>query len=147
MNLKDWEVNGWIKPHKTSRKEITNLISSIDNDLSNCRQEFLSENWRFKIAYSAVRKCCYIPLYCMGYSIVRGGSEHHRVIQSLPLTLGRMYNDIRDYLDSCRSKRNINEYGGYSTFSKKEVDTLIKTTESLLQDILSWLGKRYPEYL
>jgi hypothetical protein len=30
MSLKQWEDNGWLKPHRTSRKEIKNLLDIVE---------------------------------------------------------------------------------------------------------------------
>jgi len=33
MALKQWVDNGWIKPHKTSQKEINNLMVMVERDI------------------------------------------------------------------------------------------------------------------
>lgn len=33
MSLKQWADNGWLKPHKTSAKEINNLLLIVERDL------------------------------------------------------------------------------------------------------------------
>ena len=52
MTLKDWEANGWLRPHKTSRQEIGNLLVIVRRDLTDARSEGISDDWRFGIAYS-----------------------------------------------------------------------------------------------
>jgi len=96
MSLKEWGKNGWLKLYRTSREEIQNLLKIIERDLKDCRCENLSSDWRFTIAYNAALRCCSIPLYCSGYKINRGQSEHYRVIQSMALTLGNQYSEIRN---------------------------------------------------
>jgi hypothetical protein len=34
MTLRQWENNGWLKPHKTSRQEIANLFAVVHRDLA-----------------------------------------------------------------------------------------------------------------
>ena len=147
MSLHDWLNNGWLRPHQTSSKEISTLLKIIDRDLIDCKNEHISENWRFKIAYSSARKCCIIPLYCLGYKISRGGSEHYRVIQSLVLTMGPEMEKIKDYLDNSRSKRNVDEYKGMGIFSEKEVNELIEITKDLFIRVKIWLKENFPQYL
>lgn len=53
MTLSDWEKNGWLKKHKTSRTEIINLKTLIERDLTDCNTPGLSLDWRFAIAYNA----------------------------------------------------------------------------------------------
>ena len=33
MSLSDWEKNGWLKAHQTSREEIQNLLNIVRRDL------------------------------------------------------------------------------------------------------------------
>jgi hypothetical protein len=33
MTLRQWAENGWLKPHKTSSIEISNLLKIVDRDL------------------------------------------------------------------------------------------------------------------
>ena len=147
MSLKDWEKNGWLKPHKTSKQEIQNLLKIIERDLNDCRTASISPDWRFAIAYNAALQCCTIPLYFKGYMPTHGQSTHYRIIQSLALTLGSDFKETVIYLNACRTKRNISDYESTGTISETEVDELIDTTKELFQKVKSWLEKNYPDYL
>ena len=37
MSLKQWEANGWLKPHQTSAKEISNLLRIVERDLNDAQ--------------------------------------------------------------------------------------------------------------
>lgn len=110
MSLADWEKNSWLKSHSTSREEVQNSLQIIQRDLKDSLATNVSFDWRFAMAYNAALQICTVCLYCSGYESARGQSEHYRVIQSLPLTMGNEYNEIRDYLNACRAKRNISDY-------------------------------------
>ena len=86
MSLKQWEDNGWLKPHRTSRKEISNLLNIVERDLQDARRE-ISADWRFGIAYNAALKLCRILLSAEGY---RPSHElqHYRTLAALPEILG-----------------------------------------------------------
>jgi hypothetical protein len=56
MSLSDWENNGWLKIHQTSREEIQNLLIIVKRDLKDSQVEGLSEDWRFAIAYNAAHQ-------------------------------------------------------------------------------------------
>lgn len=146
MSLKDWEKNGWLKPHKTSKEEIQNFIKIIERDLKDCHTESISPDWQFAIAYNAGLQCCTIPLYCEGYMPTHGQSSHYRIIQSITLTLSPDFKEAVIYLNACRSKRNISDYESTGTISESEVSELIKNVEELFSDVKSWLRKHYPEY-
>jgi len=147
VSLNDWEKNGWLKRHSTSREEIQNLLKIIERDLQDCQVRHVSADWRFAIAYNAALQCCRIALYCAGFQPQRGQSEHYRVIQSLSLTLGVDFEEMSSYLNSCRSKRNISDYDSMGTISDSEVDELIKNVQELQTDLLRWLKKNYRKYI
>jgi len=146
MSLEDWLKSGWLKPHQTSRDEIQKLFAIVERDLRDCLNEHVSEDWRFAIAYNAARMCCTIALYCHGYKVARGQSEHYRIIQSLIHTLGKEYKEMRDYLDSCRSKRNISDYDRAGAISQQEVNELIEATNELYAALRLWVTSNYPHY-
>lgn len=147
MSLSDWQKNGWLKPHQTSREEIQNILQIIKRDLQDSQLTELSLDWRFAISYNAALQCCTIALYCKGYKPGRGQSEHYRVIQSLPLTMGEKYNLTRDYLNACRAKRNISDYDAAGTISLQEVQELSEVAQELYGDLKRWLAEHYPQYL
>jgi hypothetical protein len=46
MTLKQWADNGWLRPHRTSRKEIKDLLSIADRDRLDA-ESGISPDWRF----------------------------------------------------------------------------------------------------
>lgn len=147
MSLSEWEKNGWLKAHRTSSKEVHNLLKVIERDLQDCQVQHVSADWRFAIAYNAALQCCTVALYCSGYKPARGQSEHYRVIQSLSLTLGNDFVEIRNYLNACRAKRNVSDYDAAGTISDSEVGELIETAVELRESLIRWLEKNYSQYL
>ncbi len=147
MSLEDWVKNGWLVQHKTSKREIQNLLGIIERDLKDCKVREISADWRFAIAYNAALQCCTIALYCRGYKPARGQSEHYRTIQSLVLTMGNDYTEIRNYLNACRAKRNTSDYDSAGTVSESEVKELVNTSEELFLRLKQWLYDSYPQYI
>ncbi len=46
MSLTDWQKNGWLKPHQTSREEIQNILQIIKRDLqSSCNMATCGTYW------------------------------------------------------------------------------------------------------
>jgi len=147
LSLTDWEKNGWLVRHKTSRDEIQNLMKIIQRDLEDSSARTISADWRFAIAYNAALQCCTVVLYCRGFRPARGQSEYYRVIQSIVLTMGRDYIELRDYLNACRTKGNISDYDMAGTISESEAIELIDTVKELYLKLKEWLYNNYPEYL
>ena len=53
MSLNDWLNNGWLVAHKTSKREIRDLLGVADRDLNDCKAKGLSADWKLNIAYNA----------------------------------------------------------------------------------------------
>ena len=130
-----------VKAHKTSEQEITNLIQIVERDLLDAKQEGVSADWRFGIAYNAALKLCTILLYSSGYRANRA-LAHYRTIQSLYLILGDRWQDDTDYLNSCRIKRNTVEYDYVGGASNADAEELIEFTKKLQFEVLKWLDKK-----
>ncbi len=145
MSLKQWEDNGWLKPHRTSRQEISNLLNIVERDLQDVRRE-ISADWRFGIAYNAALKLCRILLSAEGY---RPSHElqHYRTLAALPEILGEAKKADAKYLDDCRKKRNIVEYEYVGGASGPDADELIEFVKDLRDEVIAWLKKNHPELL
>jgi len=124
MSLQSWLENGWLRRHKTSKKEISDLLKIVDRDLKDAGGG-ISDDWRFGIAYNAALKLCTILLYTEGYRPEKT-LQHYRTIQALPLIFGGNRKADADYLDACRSKRNIVEYDYVGAVTEDDVHELIE---------------------
>ena len=100
MTLKQWQNNGWLKPHKSSAEEIGNLLEIVKRDLKDSGEEAISTDWRFGIAYNAALKLCTILLYAEGHRPEKT-LAHYRTLQALPLILGSKKKADAEYLDAC----------------------------------------------
>ncbi len=67
MSLKDLLDQGKLRAHKTSKKEIENLLAIARRDIKDSKVENLSLDRRFACAYNAVLQLATIILYCNGY--------------------------------------------------------------------------------
>jgi hypothetical protein len=146
MTLKNWEDNGWLIPHKTSRKEVENLLAIVHRDLADARAGDISDDWRFGIAYNAALKLCTILLYAEGYRSAKN-LAHYRTLQALPLILGADRKSDAVYLDACRTKRNTVEYDYVGGANGEEADELIEFAEALEKDVREWLSSKHQDLL
>jgi hypothetical protein len=113
MSLKQWQDNGWLRIHKTSKNEIDNLLMIVERDLNDA-QKGVSDDWRFGIAYNAALKLCTILLYAEGFKAERT-LQHYRTIQSLPLILGPERKDDASEILQRRPQQGISP--GHSVFN------------------------------
>ena len=145
MSLKEWQANGWLRPHTTSAKEIANLFAIVERDLADVR-ESISPDWRFGIAYNSALKLCTILLYASGYRAQKT-LQHYRTIQALPIILGSNRKKDAEYLNACRRKRNIVEYDYVGGATDDDADELIMFVKNFRQDVVEWLRNNYPHLL
>jgi hypothetical protein len=145
MSLQSWLENGWLRRHKTSKKEIADLLKIIDRDLKDA-EGGISDDWRFGIAYNAALKLCLILVYAEGFRPEKT-LQHYRPIQALPLILGKGRKADADYLDACRSKRNIVEYEYVGAVTEDDVHELIEFVKELKNSVLNWLRENHPELI
>ena len=71
---------------------------------------------------------------------------HYRTLQALPLVLGNDKSDDADYLDTCRTKRNIVEYDYIGGATQADANELIAFVMDLKRDVISWLKLKHPGF-
>ncbi len=142
MRLQQWASNGWLRPHQTTKQQISDLLAIVERDLEDSTRN-LSADWQFGIAYNAVLKLCTILLYASGYRPEKN-LAHYRTLQALPLILGPTRNSDADYLDACRAKRDTAEYNAAGTVSQSEADELREFSVELKTEVLQWLRGNHP---
>lgn len=143
MSLKQWENDGWLRPHKTSPQEIADLLAIVERDLADAEGN-ISADWRFGIAYNGALKLCTILLYASSYRAEKN-LQHYRTIAALPLILGEQRKDDAEYLDVCRKRRNVTEYDRAGAATKEDATELIEFAQQLRTDVLDWLKQHHPE--
>jgi len=145
VSLADWARNGWLVEHRTSPREIADLLSLADRDLRDCTSPGLSEDWQLAIAYNAALQCATVALAACGYRAARE-AHHHRTIQSLAYTMQAEPHLIRQ-LDAFRKKRNIGDYEHPGLASETEVHEMLVLARTLRQKVAEWLRQNYANLL
>jgi len=146
VNLKRLLNQGRLVKHKTSKKEIANLIEIARRDIKDAQLKSLSLDRRFACAYNATLQLATILLYCKGYR-PKGIGHHATVFEAMKEILGRNYYELADYFDSCRAKRNTTDYDYAGGISEKETEELIKEAESFLKTIIMWIKMNYSDFI
>lgn len=146
MSLRQLLSQGRLKRHKTTKKEINDLLRLVRRDLKDARVGGLSSDRKFATAYNAVLQASVILLCCRGYK-PRGIGHHFTVFQAMKKIMGKEYYDLADYFDSCRAKRNITDYSYAGMISEKETCELIAEAEKFMKIVKGWIRRNYPELL
>lgn len=144
MSLADWLTNGWLIEHETSRQEVQLILRLADRDLADCRNQSLSVDWRFNIAYNAALQCANAALAAAGFRAAKD-AHHYRVIQSLKFTIGTEDKKIQK-LDAFRKKRNISEYDHAGSVSMTELREMIGLADDLRKSVEAWIVAKFPGF-
>jgi len=142
MSLNDWLRNGWLVEHKTSRREISDLLALAARDLRECQAAGLSPDWRLAIAYNSALLSATAALAAVGYRAAREG-HHYRIIQSLAFTIPAEA-ELIFQLDAFRKKRNISDYERAGIVSTQEAREIFTLAKSLKKTVENWLNESHP---
>jgi hypothetical protein len=141
MSLPDWERNGYLTKHQTSRNEIRDLRQVVERDLADSAAEGLSADWKMNIAYNAGLQAATAALAAAGYRASRN-AHHFRVIQSLTETIGSDASVVATF-DAFRKKRNITGYERVGLVSDADADTMRALAVKLRDDVIEWLKRHH----
>lgn len=146
MSFKKWVSEKLLRAHKTSKKEIQNLLDIVEREIADSAVAQLSADARFVMAYNAALKLCTILLYASGYRTA-GEGAHFNTIEAMAEILGRNARKDADYLDSCRTRRNHAEYDYVDVASDQDVEDLSRFVLELKIEVLGWLKKNRSDLL
>jgi len=142
LTLKKLLAEGRIRPHRSSAKEVADLLRVADRDLTDAEIPQLSSDRRFATAYNAALQMATIALYAAGFRAF-GAGHHWATFQALPDIMGPQAQSRADYLDSCRSKRNVTDYDRVGEISQREVEEMLAEARAFREDLLDWLKKNH----
>lgn len=145
MSLGDWERNGWLTAHRTSRNEIRDLLDVVERDLADSAAEGLSPDWRMNIAYNAALQAATAALAAAGYRASRD-QHHHRVIQSLRETTGADAALVNTF-DAFRKKRNVAGYERVGLVSDADADSMRALAVEVRDRVTVWLREHHAHLL
>lgn len=143
MTLKDLLADGRVRPHRTSAKEVADLLRVVDRDLADAEIPQLSTDRRFATAYNAALQLATIALHVAGFRAF-GTGHHWATLHVLPEIMGSQAQVRADYLDNCRSKRNVTDYDRVGEISQREVEEILAEVRAFRGDLLDWLKRNHP---
>jgi hypothetical protein len=145
MSLADAAANGHIQPHKTSADEVRSLRALVDRDVADSKVELLSDDRRFATAYNAALQISKLALACAGYRVSKGQSTHFASFEMVAIAIpANEIQELTDYFDVCRRKRNHIDYDGSQIVSRGETEELIKKVQEYRSIIDDWIKATHP---
>jgi uncharacterized protein (UPF0332 family) len=85
-----------------------------------------------------------VVLRAEGYRTA-GAGHHATVIKALRMIIGSEANELADYLDACRSRRNTVDYDGIDVATEADVAELIAEVHGLQVMVVGWLAEHHPD--
>ena len=146
MSLQSLLAEGKLRPHRTSAKEIAELLQMVDRDLADTAFPQISADRRYATTYNAALALATIMLRASGYRST-GVGHHWTTIQSLPEIAGPQAQARADYLDNCRTRRNLADYSRAGVIAGTEAEELLAEAEAFRRDVLEWLRVNYASLL
>jgi hypothetical protein len=144
MTLNDLQSQGRLRPHKTSGKEVDDLLRLAERDLRDARVAGVSTDRRFMIAYEAAVALATIPLHRAGFR-TDGTGLHQTTFLALPLVMGAEVSGLAGYFDSCRTKRNVSSYDRSGQVPETEATELFREAMQFKEVVESWLRINHPK--
>ena len=132
-----------IQPHKAFKEDLRDLFQIIERDLKDASIKELSLDRRFATAYNAALEASKAVLYCEGYR-TRGTGHHATAFQFVRIVFGKNQEDLVDYFDECRKKRNITDYDRAGQISEKEVDEIMREARNFFRIVKDWIKRNHP---
>jgi hypothetical protein len=81
----------------------------------------------------------------MPRAIVRGLGHHATTFHTLPLVLGSQAEELAQYLDRCRRRRNQADYDRVGMVGEVETAELIDAVRGFRAEVVDWLQREHAE--
>lgn len=131
--------------HTTSIQEISELRRVVERDLADAAIHALSEDRRFATAYNAALQTAKMAIACAGYRIANVPGHHHLTFEAAKIAVGKPAEQLADFFDACRRKRNEIDYTGAMIATTTEADELLLHAKSFLDLVEKWIKVKYPK--
>lgn len=143
MTFSLWLEKGWLKEHKPTSREISELLSIADRSLKDCQLAGLSSDGKLDMAHNAALQSSAAALAAAGYRASRE-AYHYHLIQSLSLTL-QLDESIIRRLDKLRRKRNISDYERTGLVTEQEAQEMVELAIKIRRQVQAWIRDSHPE--
>jgi len=142
--LQRWLDAGALRRHRTSRRELADLLEVAERVLGDARVIALSLDRRFATAYAAALQLATTVLAASGFRVTARRGHHVVAWQALPELMGPDIGGTAVYFDSCRALTNRSDYDRVGVVSQAEVDELLRETDAFRGQVIDWLSREHP---
>lgn len=133
--------------HLTSKRELDNMRRLIARDLADAALSGLSADRKFATAYNAALQAANMAVACAGYRITAQTGHHKISLESATLALGGIEaQNLTDYFDTCRRKRNQIDYTFSNVATETEAAEILKQTKKFLDLVERWIARNHPQW-
>ena len=145
MSLNEWAQKGKLKAHKTSAKEIVQLLTVVERDLTDAQVLALSADRRFTTAYNGALQLATILLRLAGFRTNSNQAGHHQItIEALPKIMGPKLKGLADYLNTCRTTRHLCDYTSAGEVSEEDIAKCLEKIHAFRKLVLQQVKQAYP---
>ncbi len=144
MSWKKLLQSNKVHQHTTSRQELTEIRRLVARDLADAAIPALSEDRRFATAYNASLQTAKMAIACTGYRVASVPGHHRLTFEGAKLAIGKQAEQLADYFDACRRKRNEIDYTGASIATVTEADELLHHARSFIDLVERWIETTHP---
>ena len=147
MSLAKLLANKRLERHPTSANEIGGLRKLIGRDLDDAAVPGLSADRAFATAYNAVLQLSKMALACAGYRVSASLRGHHQTtFEAARLVLGSASQQLTDYFETCRRKRNVIDYDYAEVVTESQANELLERAAKYQKLVEAWIAKNHPKY-
>ena len=144
MSWKKLLQSNSVHRHTTSRQELTEIRRLVARDLADATIPALSEDRRFATAYNAALQTAKMAIACAGYRVASVPGHHRLTFEGAKLSVGKGADQLADYFDACRRKRNEVDYTGAMIATATEAEELLIHAKSFLEMVEVWIETTHP---
>jgi hypothetical protein len=144
MSWKKLLQDNKVHRHTTSSQELNEIRRLVVRDLTDAAIPALSEDRRFATAYNAALQTAKMSIACAGYRIASVPGHHRLTFEGAKLALGKPAEQLADYFDACRRKRNEIDYTGATIATTTEADELLLHAKAFLSLVEGWIASTHP---
>lgn len=133
-----------VKRHTTSKAEIDDLRAVVQRDLKDAQIDLLSADRRFATSYNAALQTAHMIIACTGHRLSSIPGHHRVAFECVALAMGPSVNQLMDYFDACRLKRNHIDYDAAHAITDTEVEEIVQKTLEFVQLAEAWIAGTHP---
>lgn len=85
-----------------------------------------------------------MAIACAGYRVASVPGHHRLTFEGAKLSVGKGADQLADYFDACRRKRNEVDYTGAMIATATEADELLIHAKSFLEMVEAWIETTHP---